>query len=172
MLSLGDERGTVSWHLSDSVLLRCTSPSYGHVHAKAQIGLRSSSALTDYSQFLSPGMWSGQRACWTGEYHRCLHFTVVCSEEPSSFVWLTGLCAWVLEIPDLEQTALPLDLYTKGPVIFEVWDNDELTSDFLGGGEVHLNSIWREGSWEPRCLAEVRTAVPRCVELAYTRSYH
>ncbi|PHJ25782.1 c2 domain-containing [Cystoisospora suis] len=54
----------------------------------------------------------------------------------------------------LRETALPLDLYTKGPVIFEVWDNDELTSDFLGGGEVHLNSVWKEGSWELRCLAE------------------
>eukprot|EP00922_Rhytidocystis_sp_ex-Travisia-forbesii_P007453 GHVS01010881.1.p1 GENE.GHVS01010881.1~~GHVS01010881.1.p1 ORF type:complete len:1534 (-),score=185.84 GHVS01010881.1:14-4615(-) len=57
-------------------------------------------------------------------------------------------------VPSFIKDTLPLDLYSKGPIVFEVWDQDETSSDFLGGCEVLLSTILKEGLRESRCLAE------------------
>ncbi|OEH75123.1 C2 domain-containing protein [Cyclospora cayetanensis] len=48
---------------------------------------------------------------------------------------------------------LPLDLFTKGALSFEVWDSDDTTSDFLGGTDISLHLLWKEGQRETRSLA-------------------
>ncbi|KAL8434524.1 hypothetical protein Efla_000040 [Eimeria flavescens] len=48
---------------------------------------------------------------------------------------------------------LPLDLYAKGLLSFEVWDSDDTTSDFLGGATISLHLLWKEGQRDTRSLA-------------------
>ncbi|KAL8433568.1 hypothetical protein ACSSS7_003787 [Eimeria intestinalis] len=48
---------------------------------------------------------------------------------------------------------LPLDLYAKGLLSFEVWDSDDTTSDFLGGADISLHLVWKEGQRDTRSLA-------------------
>lgn len=52
------------------------------------------------------------------------------------------------------QNCLPLDLLSKGNIIFEVWDKDETSSDFLGGCELHLSDLLKKGKKLTRILAE------------------
>lgn len=52
------------------------------------------------------------------------------------------------------QNCLPLDLLSKGSVVFEVWDKDEASSDFLGGCEMHLSDILLKGKPLIRRLGE------------------
>lgn len=54
------------------------------------------------------------------------------------------------------QFTLPLDLFAKGPLSFEVWDSDDTTSDFLGEADISLHLLWKEGQRDTRSLAVVR----------------
>lgn len=61
-----------------------------------------------------------------------------------------GVCAFAV------QYTLPLDLFAKGQLSFEVWDSDDTTSDFLGGADISLHLLWKEGQRDTRSLAVVR----------------
>lgn len=52
------------------------------------------------------------------------------------------------------QRCLPVDLLSKGNIVFECWDQDETSSDFLGGCEMHLSELLKSGKIAIRCLAE------------------
>ncbi|KAL8453464.1 hypothetical protein Emag_001837 [Eimeria magna] len=52
---------------------------------------------------------------------------------------------------------LPLDLYAKGLLSFEVWDSDDTTSDFLGGADISLH-LGMEESDEKTRLPDGRPA--------------
>jgi centrosomal protein CEP76 len=49
---------------------------------------------------------------------------------------------------------LPADLLSKGCIVFECWNQEETSSDFLGGCEVHLSALAKQTTQEYRCLAE------------------
>lgn len=56
---------------------------------------------------------------------------------------------------DALQFTLPLDLFAKGLLSFEVWDADDTKSDFLGGADISLHLLWKEGQRDTRSLAVV-----------------
>lgn len=57
-------------------------------------------------------------------------------------------------VPLYIQKCLPLDLLSKGNIVFECWDQDETSSDYLGGTELHLSELINKGVKMTRCLAE------------------
>ncbi|BAM39884.1 uncharacterized protein TOT_020000156 [Theileria orientalis strain Shintoku] len=59
-----------------------------------------------------------------------------------------------LVIPPLVKYSLPMDLASKGPVIMEVWDSEDTSSEFLGAVEVPLYRLFNEGYIDSRSLVD------------------
>ncbi|CDR93984.1 Sma protein, putative [Babesia bigemina] len=56
--------------------------------------------------------------------------------------------------PALIKHSLPVDLSSKGPVVVEVWDHSDASSEFLGSAEVPLSRIYTNGVLQRRSLAD------------------
>ncbi|KAK1937449.1 putative Sma protein [Babesia divergens] len=56
--------------------------------------------------------------------------------------------------PALIKHSLPVDLKSKGPVVVEVWDHDDASSDFLGSVEIPLSKIYTHGVLQQRSLVD------------------
>uniref|UniRef100_A0A3B0N2V6 C2 domain containing protein, putative n=1 Tax=Theileria annulata TaxID=5874 RepID=A0A3B0N2V6_THEAN len=54
----------------------------------------------------------------------------------------------------LIMNCLPVDLLSKGPVVMEVWDGDDTSTEFLGGVEVPLSKLFLNGIETRRSLVD------------------
>jgi len=52
----------------------------------------------------------------------------------------------------LRDTALKQELQSKGPVIIQVWDDDETSADYLGGFVLDIADILITKNRQPRAL--------------------
>ncbi|CEM39026.1 unnamed protein product [Vitrella brassicaformis CCMP3155] len=55
--------------------------------------------------------------------------------------------------PKYIRSALPVEMFSKGSIDIEVWDNDDFSSDFLGGCRVDLADITGSNNIQKRSLA-------------------
>eukprot|EP00746_Dinoflagellata_sp_MGD_P000196 gnl/MRDRNA2_/MRDRNA2_100357_c0_seq1.p1 gnl/MRDRNA2_/MRDRNA2_100357_c0~~gnl/MRDRNA2_/MRDRNA2_100357_c0_seq1.p1 ORF type:complete len:1229 (+),score=291.58 gnl/MRDRNA2_/MRDRNA2_100357_c0_seq1:146-3832(+) len=58
-----------------------------------------------------------------------------------TFFFPVRLCYARMEKKDYQKEALVYELQSKGPVVIQVWDDDETSSDFLGGYEMTLFDV-------------------------------
>ncbi|ORM41001.1 Vesicular-fusion protein sec18 [Babesia sp. Xinjiang] len=56
--------------------------------------------------------------------------------------------------PALIRHSLPVDMSSKGPVMVEVWDHDDASSEFLGSVEVPLSKLYTQGVLQRRSLVD------------------
>ncbi|EAN32450.1 C2 domain protein [Theileria parva strain Muguga] len=56
--------------------------------------------------------------------------------------------------PHLILNFLPVDLLSKGPVVMEVWDGDDTSTEFLGGVEIPLSRLFLNGTETKKTLVD------------------